>query len=287
MDKHLTIRLPKRLIRAALVLMLAAVVIAPVAVSASHVFDDVDDSNTFHDDIAWLADAGVTLGCNPPTNNNYCPDNAVTRAQMSAFMRRLAENKVVDAATAEDAEMLDGMDSTDFAASAHTHDKASITDEPGIAVATPANFTNLTGLNTFDQIGSVEISTPGAGYVVVQAFGYINLDHTNGTFDNVGVNLHDSATAPGTVFYEGASSFVVDSPLPTASHRYPFSTQSVYEVAGAETLTVYLYANQFSGATPTTTNVAHPQIIATYYPTAYGTVSPAVAPAAGADGFAE
>ena len=52
MDNQLTIRLPKRLIKATLVVALVAAVISPIAVSASHVFDDVDDSNVFHNDIA-------------------------------------------------------------------------------------------------------------------------------------------------------------------------------------------------------------------------------------------
>ena len=98
MEKHLTIRLPKRAIKAALVTLLVAAVVSPIAVSASHVFDDVPDDHTFHNDIAWLADAAVTLGCNPPANTNYCPESPVTRGQMSAFMHRLADNQVVDAA---------------------------------------------------------------------------------------------------------------------------------------------------------------------------------------------
>jgi hypothetical protein len=32
--------------------------------------------------------AGVTLGCNPPTNDEYCPDDLVTRGQMAAFLKR-------------------------------------------------------------------------------------------------------------------------------------------------------------------------------------------------------
>lgn len=57
----------------------------------------------FHDDIDAIADAGVTLGCNPPDNTEYCPDDFVTREQMAAFMNRpgaLAGGEpVVDART--------------------------------------------------------------------------------------------------------------------------------------------------------------------------------------------
>ncbi|HUG08106.1 MAG TPA: S8 family serine peptidase [Acidimicrobiia bacterium] len=51
-------------------------------------FDDVSSENTFHADIGKLATAGITKGCNPPANNLYCPDDPVTRAQMSAFVVR-------------------------------------------------------------------------------------------------------------------------------------------------------------------------------------------------------
>ena len=47
-----------------------------------------DDGHVFEADIARLATAGVTRGCNPPTNDRFCPDDFVTRGQMAAFLRR-------------------------------------------------------------------------------------------------------------------------------------------------------------------------------------------------------
>ncbi len=47
-----------------------------------------DDGSTFEDDIDKLGTAGVTKGCNPPTNDRYCPDDYVTRAQMASFLVR-------------------------------------------------------------------------------------------------------------------------------------------------------------------------------------------------------
>lgn len=75
--------------------------VTPLAVVAADRFTDVGDDNVFHDDIKWLADADVTRGCNPPSNTRYCPKDSVTREQMAAFMRRLAENQVVDAGSLE------------------------------------------------------------------------------------------------------------------------------------------------------------------------------------------
>ena len=47
-----------------------------------------DDGSPFEADIDKLATAGVTLGCNPPLNNQFCPTQSVTRAQMAAFLNR-------------------------------------------------------------------------------------------------------------------------------------------------------------------------------------------------------
>ncbi len=42
----------------------------------------------FEGAIARLAHAGITVGCNPPTNNRFCPDSDVTRGEMAAFLVR-------------------------------------------------------------------------------------------------------------------------------------------------------------------------------------------------------
>jgi hypothetical protein len=47
-----------------------------------------DDSSIFERDIDRLATAGVTRGCNPPSNTRYCPDQVVSRGQMAAFLHR-------------------------------------------------------------------------------------------------------------------------------------------------------------------------------------------------------
>src|SRR5690606_39950973 len=54
---------------------------------AGDLFDD-DNGHVFEGDIDRLATAGVTRGCNPPTNDRFCPDDFVTRGQMAAFLVR-------------------------------------------------------------------------------------------------------------------------------------------------------------------------------------------------------
>lgn len=58
-----------------------------VAGAGSDVFVD-DDASIFEHDIERLAAAGVTKGCNPPENDRFCPDAAVTRAEIAAFFHR-------------------------------------------------------------------------------------------------------------------------------------------------------------------------------------------------------
>jgi parallel beta-helix repeat protein len=50
-------------------------------------FDD-DDTSIFEASIDRLAAAGITAGCNPPDNTNFCPYANVTRAQMASFLSR-------------------------------------------------------------------------------------------------------------------------------------------------------------------------------------------------------
>ncbi len=71
----------------------ALVTAVPIAVFAAHSFNDVPDSNEFHGSIEWMKSNGVTVGCNPPANTEFCPTDNVTREQMSSFMRRFAQTQ--------------------------------------------------------------------------------------------------------------------------------------------------------------------------------------------------
>ena len=84
---------PRRLRNVSITTVIALVLTTAVStvVIAAHTFPvDVPEDNTFHEDIAWLAANDVTRGCNPPNNDAFCPDDPVTREQMSAFMHRFA-----------------------------------------------------------------------------------------------------------------------------------------------------------------------------------------------------
>ncbi len=65
--------------------------VSVVKAFVSNVFID-DDASLFEADIDWLANSGITLGCNPPINDLFCPNGSVTRGQMAAFLHRALPN---------------------------------------------------------------------------------------------------------------------------------------------------------------------------------------------------
>ncbi len=47
-----------------------------------------DNGSIFEADIDKLGATGVSRGCNPPQNDQFCPSSYVTRQQMAAFIGR-------------------------------------------------------------------------------------------------------------------------------------------------------------------------------------------------------
>ncbi len=58
-----------------------------VPASETDHFED-DDESIFEDDINAIAEANITIGCNPPDNTNFCPEDTVSRQQMASFLVR-------------------------------------------------------------------------------------------------------------------------------------------------------------------------------------------------------
>ncbi len=74
----------KRLITlAAALLVLGAAGVA----GASGFFSD-DDNSVHERSIEAIADEGITVGCNPPVNDRFCPEDSVSRGQMATFLVR-------------------------------------------------------------------------------------------------------------------------------------------------------------------------------------------------------
>jgi serine protease len=59
-------------------------------------FVDVVDGSAFESDIGKLATAGITQGCNPPANDRFCPEGALTRGQLAALLHRALGTSIRD-----------------------------------------------------------------------------------------------------------------------------------------------------------------------------------------------
>jgi hypothetical protein len=269
-DKSFNIRVPKKWARVGMIAVVTAMIVAPVTAWAAHSFNDVPNSNTFHEDIAWLKDAGVTLGCNPPTNTLFCPKDNVTREQMSAFMRRLAENKVVDAATAvqaDDASTLDGNDSSDFVqkGEADSVTAGMTTNEPGVAQTVNGGDVVVDNVG-LEQVAAVTITAPSAGYVVVHAtsdaFG------SKGAGTAMGLDAYGVSNNATALANDQDKDWIIGANGGTGTWATNMAAHKVFPVnAGANTF--YLLATAWSA---TNVSVADTQLTATFVASAYGTV---------------
>lgn len=154
--------MPERKSRlAALAVAAVILVVTPLAVVGTDTFIDVPTTNVHHDDISWLSRTEVSRGCNPAQGNTrYCPNDPVTRAQMATFLRRLAERKVVKAATAEVAE------TANIAANAsQLGGKNPSAYETRLAGSAHGAFTEL--VSGIHDLASATITAPGPGTVVL------------------------------------------------------------------------------------------------------------------------
>ncbi len=71
-----------------LAIVLVLLLAGPVeGLSIDGYFSD-DNGHLLENDIDAIADVGITKGCNPPANTNFCPGLSVDRGAMAAFLRR-------------------------------------------------------------------------------------------------------------------------------------------------------------------------------------------------------
>ncbi|HEX6221032.1 MAG TPA: S-layer homology domain-containing protein, partial [Acidimicrobiia bacterium] len=184
------IRVPKRWTRLAAIVGVLALIAAPMTALATHSFDDVPNSHTFHGDIAWMKASGVTKGCNPPANSLYCPEDDVTRGQMSAFMRRFAQylgaedgtpaqadnaSTADSATTAGDADTLDGKDGTAYETRVAA-DGCRLNVAASATSCGPNSNGTLPNGSTF-EFAAATVNGPSSGTLVVSAHTWSSVIH--------------------------------------------------------------------------------------------------------------
>ena len=162
---RLSLNLPRGRVIAPVVL--AGALMVPLVVSAADEFTDVPAGHLFEADIAWLADADITRGCNPPGNTAFCPDDPVTRGQMAAFLHRLATGKTVAAGTARSAETAGDSDLLDGLPVEEIQPRLSAQSD-GIAGSTDETNSGLV------EVNQITIQAPTDGFLLISGTGFIN-----------------------------------------------------------------------------------------------------------------
>jgi len=75
--------------RTSLLVLLVTFALIAGSTAAGALDSFVDDNGSVHEpSINAVAAAGITLGCNPPVNDRFCPTRPVTRAEMASFLVR-------------------------------------------------------------------------------------------------------------------------------------------------------------------------------------------------------
>jgi hypothetical protein len=196
-------RLRTTLVALALIAVGAA---GPLAVLASHSFSDVPSGHTFHGDIARVYEARITAGCSPTT---YCPDDAVTRGQMAAFLQR-------------------------------TGGRVGVSPVPGAAIPVPGTYTVL---NTA-QIRAGNVPGGTALVHVNATFTFVTASGTGLPVVGQGVVRFQGGQELNRCFAYGQ----IDSVNATSTIGYDSAAcQDVIEVPTGELLTFEVVARRLSG----------------------------------------
>lgn len=238
---------PKR--RLVVTLVVAVALMLPVTVLAINDFTDVPDSNVFHDDISWLKASGVTFGCNPPANDEFCPTDNVSRQQMAAFMRRFAKYIGAEDGIPDVADTVDGFDSSELAS------RAAFASEEIGGVSADASL-------------DATIDAPARGTLVMNATVDITLSTTDTADTVVCELLVDTVGVAGTEMYasvgnndggvvfdsdEGICSTTGALVVDAGSHTVTFDITSVTDAELYDaSLNVIWVPFDGTGATPTT-----------------------------------
>jgi hypothetical protein len=143
-----------------------------------------------------------------------------------------------------------------------------VLDEPGIAQGHNVDYLEISTATTVTDLISVQITTPGSGYIVVEADGMHGLISTGTDMNEAEFTIKDTPGGSldfGNYYVSGFNNIA-----PSGLYRTSVSMRRTY-FKGPGTYTFYFQARANN---PSGTNyIWNPTITATYFPTSYGTVT--------------
>jgi hypothetical protein len=152
-----------------------------------------------------------------------------------------------------------------------------ILDEPGVAGDIQVDLYYLSDPENYEGLVASSMTVPDYGYILALANCDVRVTHTNGTMDMaaLGVSSNTTEVSPG----QGGSIYV---PGAAASGVYIMSASysGLFEITSLGTHTFYFLGQELSGDV----GVVNKQLTLIYFPTAYGTVTEAMAASSGLSG---
>lgn len=140
---------------------------------------------------------------------------------------------------------------------------------PGVASSFRFGSTALTSSTTTLAVDSVTINCPTSGYVVLMVTGYFRQYHTSGS----GIQWARAylSTIRGNIDFNNFSTSAIPSAAGTGEYITPFSIIMTDEINAAGSVKYFLNANIW-GTHPANDQIERHHLIATFYPTSYGSV---------------
>ncbi len=233
----------------------------------------------------WTAEVGAVVALTDPVfsgdtrwlevtvNDGVNPAETLPRIKLNTSPYTFRSEQSNNAANAGNADNLGGLPPSGYALNVHTHDAATVTDEPGIASRAVSSLIFLPqGATTMQDLVTCTLTIAQAGYIHVQARcgmtaygttganrGFFQVDETAGGSEDP---LHYVFVGdPAHVNTGGAygHSVYVDRIYSKPAGAYVFRLEAV------------ALPSNGSGAT---TQIDNAVITAAFYPKAYGTVAP-------------
>jgi hypothetical protein len=207
---------------------------------------DIQDESIFTNDIAngGLLGADIAAGA---IGAAHVQDGALPGAKLQDAS--LPGGKLQEATVGGSKLLTDAIGARELAADAVGGENvadgslsvADLGDEPGVAFVNVVGFVDTVETTDGRSVGSVTLTVPGPGYVIVSGGAQVHLIHNVGTTSRVTLAISDF---PDLIQEDHSATILLPGSYPSELYLYPVQIQTVFPVSLAGSVTFYLNARK-------------------------------------------